>query len=618
MSQPKIFDSSTTQKYVQWFLQQASDHAEGPLPYLGYASDVLVPLLGWPRGQVRERLSKALFIPANAEVLATQIAQQERGIFEPYSLSLPHRDGVSVSVLACPRPVVLPDGGETVTVSLVPAPLGGGEQRTVKAEQVRLRSLLDRLPAFIALLDAEHSLHYANKVYYELFGSGDRGKSQEALPVAPEDVFETGSLAIREWTDPQTDNVYRLYAYPFDEMDGRRLALVMGTDITQGKRAQDALALSEERYRSITDNLAVGIAIVHADMRVTAANPLFTHWFLHNEGGEAIFTTLLAEYFLDDAQFSQEHLLTFVDGKVHDYELVSPLGGEAGEGRIYRLTSCPISSLDGGVDDIIVLLEDVTERRRVADRLHRVRKLEAMGTLAAGIAHEINQPLSALQLYASGLEMMLERDRAIPPDTLLTRLGFILREADKIREIIAHMRTLVMQEDAPPVRDVCVNEVVETALKLVGAQLFSHGIALELALGKALPRVRANSVQLEQVVINLVVNAMHALDTQQRIAKRVCIRTRLHDESNVTLDVMDNGPGIQGLESRIFDPFFTTKEAGAGMGLGLAIVHSFVESWGGEIATSPGLEDTDGQNIGTTFSVVLPAVVEDENAHFDC
>ncbi len=632
------------------FLQQISDAAEpGTAPELGYAARVLVPLLGCTRHTLLPFLTKTLSSPHLLQILDTQMALQGRGIIEPYTLPLPSAKGTIVDVQVCPRDILLPDDTQVIMATLHLSPADIKQQRAVTAERDRLRSLFDRLPAFVALTAPDHSLRYVNQAFRELFGEPGntpcysiiKGKNTPCSVCAPFDTFDTGSLSICEWQSPTLGRCFRIYSYPFVDDDNASLVLKLGMDITQSKQIQEALALSEARYRSITDNLSVGIAVIGEDMQMTAANPLFAEWFGVPLSFGPPDETALQQFrnLFRNARRGTEHddtenppdndpltpaRKTFADGKVHEQEYSCRLDGTE---RTFRITACPIRGASDKAGSVILLLEDVTERKRVMERLNRARRLEAMGTLAAGIAHEINQPLSALRLYTSGLELMVEQQHPVSRQTLLDRLAWILREADTIQEIIAHMRSLVLQEDAPPIGNASLNKAVERALSLVGAQLEAHGIRLDLHLAPNLPDAIANLVQLEQVVINLVVNAMHALDSIEAsspAARCIRIETRTENDTSVQLVVADNGPGLHGLETRIFDPFFTTKEAGSGMGLGLSIVHAFVESWKGEISahsSGTGTEQRDAGSTGATFIISLrraDSTTGDADAHSDC
>lgn len=259
-----------------------------------------------------------------------------------------------------------------------------------------------------------------------------------------------------------------------------------------------------------------------------------------------------------------------------------------------RLVTCPVMpgksrSKKPQVRAIIMMLEDITNRLRVNQQLQRARKLEAMNTLAGGIAHEINQPLSALHLYAGGLQMLLEKQRELPPETTRERLHLIMKEADKIRSIITHMRSLVMREKPAPLGAVSLEAGVRNVMAVMGHQFVARGVKALLDVPPGLPPVRANDVQLEQVLVNLLANALHAIDGDQakggRERRIVLIRARPAPETGgVRLEVADSGPGLGKGSEQIFDPFFTTKERHEGMGLGLSIVHGLVSLWGGEIS----------------------------------
>jgi hypothetical protein len=180
--------------------------------------------------------------------------------------------------------------------------------------------------------------------------------------------------------------------------------------------------------------------------------------------------------------------------------------------------------------------------------------------------------------------MLIESGREVDQETILSRLQYIGAEAEKIKDIITHLRNLVRQEEADASGHADLNESVRRAISLLGNQIKSHGIRLSMSLAKGLPRVRANATQLEQVVINLSINAMQALDESSRDNKIIAISTKTQN-SHAVLTVRDNGPGLSGSEEEIFKPFFTTKNTSGdpGMGLGLSIVDTFIRAWGGQI-----------------------------------
>jgi len=251
---------------------------------------------------------------------------------------------------------------------------------------------------------------------------------------------------------------------------------------------------------------------------------------------------------------------------------------------------------------------DVTEQARRAEEAHlaqerltRVARMATMGEMAAGVAHEINQPLTAITTYARASARYLEQ-----PEPDLTEVREAVREinAEGLRagEIIRRLRQMV-RTDAPDehaTEDVSV--LLNEIQSLLTADARIHDARLRLALTENLPRVEGNAVQLQQVVLNLVRNALEALAANPPGSREVEIATQAGD-GQVEIRVSDNGPGIDpSIADRLFEPFCTTK--GSGTGLGLAISRTIVQSHGGTIGTRP------MNPHGACFFVRLPVAEE--------
>lgn len=580
--------------FMAWLADVPGVSASG---HSGVAA-TLCPLTGWSQAQCAARLAQDLALPANLAALQRLVATLQRSGQAQVHVTGEHgRVNLLLAVRSIP-------GSMVATLAPLPSP----PPDEIVADRLRLLHLLDRLPAFVCLLGPDHAIHYENHAFRQIFGQSGgrpcyeviRGRSTPCTLCPPFDVFTSRTLCVSDWAPEDRPYAFRIFAYPFQDVDGSHLVLILGIDITTGVRAQKELSLSEERYRSITDHLTQGIAVLDATLRIKTANQRLREWFPNTARAGATLCQLLRDYCGDDnacchacpalSSFHQQATLE----KLMDLTV-------RGNRRHMRLLACPICSPDGGVASVIIMLEDETDRLRVERRLSVARRLEAMGTLAAGVAHEINQPLNAMRLYASGLEMLLERDPGVEPATVLERLGRILKEADRIRAIITHMRALAVQGDTT-LHPTSIGTTLDDCMQLIGEQLRTHGVTLAVRLAPDLPLVLAAPVQLQQVFINLLVNAVHALDTTSQDARCITI-TATHEDNAVRVDVQDNGPGINDVADRIFDPFFSTKDPQKGMGLGLALVHTFVESWGGEVTATcvvpPG--------TGSVFTLVLRA-----------
>lgn len=253
-------------------------------------------------------------------------------------------------------------------------------------------------------------------------------------------------------------------------------------------------------------------------------------------------------------------------------------------------------------------LERKVEERTMALRQTQAQliqsgKLAAVGTLAAGVAHELNQPLMVIRGYAQELLA----DERVVCEEICEDLRRIEAQTTRMAAIINHLRDFSRQSKGK--RDVTnLNRVVTDALAFLAQQLKAKNIVVVQELRPGLPPVWADPMQIEQVLLNLVTNARDAMEEDG--TGTITIRTELAAGSRVGLSVTDTGPGIPSdLQMRIFDPFFTTKEVGKGTGLGLSICHGIVEEHGGALT----MESPAADGRGARFTIVLPCSLRVEN-----
>jgi PAS domain S-box-containing protein len=246
-------------------------------------------------------------------------------------------------------------------------------------------------------------------------------------------------------------------------------------------------------------------------------------------------------------------------------------------------------------------LRDLTERnalRAARGDVARVTQRMAMGEMAASIVHEINQPLAAVAANANaGLRWLA----ASPPnlDEVRAALKRIVNDTHRAHEVIEGIR-LMFRTDGPAKALLDVNNLIGEVLALIGGDIESHRVSVRTELADRLPRIPANPVQLRQVMVNLVTNAVDAMNNVAGSQRLLRIKTKLHDTSDLLIAVEDSGTGIdpKNVDS-IFEPFFTTKSHG--MGMGLSICRSIVENHGGRLAVVP------AQPHGSIFQVFLPS-----------
>lgn len=253
------------------------------------------------------------------------------------------------------------------------------------------------------------------------------------------------------------------------------------------------------------------------------------------------------------------------------------------------------------------LRREIVEREQAQRELEAQRtlsmrsdRLRSLGEMAAGMAHELNQPLQGVRGLAQQLAIAVDRGWDETKETVRDRAREIVEQVDRMTHVIEHVRMFAREAGKPDLSSVDVNGVVRSSLSMLRAQCEAHGIDIGCELAETLPPVRANPFSLEEVFVNLLLNARDAVEEQngRRPSRTPCVllRTELRQEdagSSVAVEVIDNGVGIPGdAMDKVFDPFFTTKEPHRGTGLGLSISRSIVETFGGtiDIKSMPGRE----------------------------
>lgn len=241
------------------------------------------------------------------------------------------------------------------------------------------------------------------------------------------------------------------------------------------------------------------------------------------------------------------------------------------------------------------LKERESSLKAAQDALVQSEKMAAIGTLSAGLAHEVKNPLSAVLGYAQ-----LSKRKLDQPEALLKNLDIIEHETKRCNEIISNLMQFSRQEKGEFVQ-ITVNEVVSKSMTIVDHQLSLKNVRIESELADDIPQITGNANQLQQVLMNLMINAQHAIGDD---GGTITLATFVRDES-VTITVSDTGPGVPAeIRAKIFEPFFTTKPAGQGTGLGLSVTYGIIKDHGGEITVERA--DTGGAK----FVIVLPLEAE--------
>jgi PAS domain S-box-containing protein len=250
----------------------------------------------------------------------------------------------------------------------------------------------------------------------------------------------------------------------------------------------------------------------------------------------------------------------------------------------------------------VLSVRNLTDERRIAEQLRQSEKLAALGELVAGVAHELNNPLAGISAFA---QILLE-ENLTADQRESARL--IKREADRAVGVIRDL-LLFSRKGGPSTMPVDINGLIQLTVRLRAYSLRSSGVEVDMLLDPALPEVSGDDQKLQQVILNLIVNAEYAMRLSE--TKRLVIRTAREGDDVVT-EVSDTGVGMSDETlQRVFEPFFTTKPAGEGTGLGLSVSYGIIEAHGGTISVDS------WPDRGTTFRIVLPMAVDVRGDHED-
>jgi|GEM_PF-665064 len=500
-------------------------------------------------------------------------------------------------------------------------------EEALRESEVRFRDMAELLPTGIAELDLELRLTYANRTCLEMFGYArseiDAGISvlERIGPADRQRVLQNiQKLVVGRDSGPQEYSLLRKDGSEIDILLNSGLVTKEGEvigirstlqNITERKRAQEALKASEARYRAIFEQARDTIYFTTPEGRLVDINPAGLELFGYSK--EEFRRKNVTNHFADPEDRTKINAELEEKGFIKDREVTFRRGD--GSELICLDTAAVWRDQDGAILGYIGTLHDVTEirraeatRARLEDQLRQAQKMEAIGTLAGGIAHEFNNVLTPIL----GFAQIAYEDL---PEGHLARgkLDHVVKAARRAQEVVRQILAFSRQ-DSREMQPLLLAPAIKEPLKLLKASLPST-IEIRQDIEAAQAMVMANATQIHQVVMNLCTNAAHAMHEKGGVLSvsltevevgtdRAARNLDLKPGPYLQLAVGDTGVGIEPeIMKKIFDPYFTTKPPGEGTGMGLAIVHGIVTSHGGTIT----VYSEPGQ--GTVFNIYLPRIV---------
>ena len=457
-----------------------------------------------------------------------------------------------------------------------------------------------------AILDANPRACAAFGYSREEFRRIDIGALGSGMrPYAREDAMELFTRAAAgeqlriEWHGRNKDGGLRWY-----EVFGKRVAiggkdriLSLARDITDRKMAESALRASEEQYHSMFSASIDGLALWNDAGEMVATNPAL--WQMYGFGDGAL--SALPRGSWSGPSYPGAFLRSVAAGASLHAELTE----RRKDGSALELELHGIPMQYQGKPHVLTIARDITEKKRSAEELARQReslyqreKLAALGSLLAGVAHELNNPLSVVVARAVLLEE--QGDPATRAAALKIRTA-----AERCARIVRTFLAMARQQQ-PERGPVAMNDVVSAALDITGYAIRTSSVEVSLDLAPDIPLIHADEDQLHQVLLNLIINAQQSLQ-EQPPPRRIRVASRFDPGAGVLrVSVADNGPGIPPhLRARVFEPYFTTKPTGIGTGVGLAVSLGIVEAHGGTLTVDCPIEG------GAVFTITLPVAAVD-------
>jgi PAS domain S-box-containing protein len=459
-------------------------------------------------------------------------------------------------------------------------------EEALRQSEENYRALFDSAVIGTIVIEAETmKVIIANQAAAEMLGFSSAKEVIGVSPfdyVPPEDMERVRELLVKEFFEQDLRRTHELRMITKDGREiwisangarimheGRLAGLASFTDITQHKKMEEAIRHAAEEWRKTFDSISDAISIHDRDFRIQRANKAFADIFN-----------------MQPSQIIGEHCYELhkgqkpISGCPHKKTLATkqPAAAEFYESHLgkylYESTS-PIFNEKGEIVGTVHITRDITEQKQQNERLMMADRLASIGELAAGTAHELNNPLTSIIGFS---QLLIEKDI---PDDAREGVELIYNEAQRAANVTRSLLTFG-RKHAPVKQPNQINNIIEDVLKLRTYEQNINGIKVKKLLAPDLPEIMADYFQMQQVFLNIIINAEYFM-TEARKMGTLTITTKKQN-SNVRISFTDDGPGISRENlSRVFNPFFTTKEAGRGTGLGLSICHGIVSEHGGQI-----------------------------------
>ena len=487
------------------------------------------------------------------------------------------------------------------------------KQEGLNKKRDEYQTLFELAPCYITVQDKNLRLIRYNREFADKFSpeTGDycyqayKGRSERCKVCPVLKTFEDGKPHSSEETGVSKDGTNTCWVVrsaPIKNAEGEVVAAMeMSLDVTQVRFLEEEVEKTEKKYQTIFNTIPNPVFVLdRKTLDILDCNESAAVVYGFNR--EEILTTSFLNL------FEENHREEYAS-EIKSSSIINKAKHLKRDGQTIYVNILISSSEYAGQEVLLVTTSDITERLMAEQQLIQASKMATLGEMATGVAHELNQPLSVIKTASSFLIKKVRKNETIQDEILKTLAEEIDSHVDRAARIINHMREFGRKSDVEGEK-VRVNEVLEKALEIFSQQLKLREINVVKEFERDLPPILADSNRLEQVFINLLINARDAIEEKTDKAnhegkpKQIFLKTGFKN-GLVTIEVKDTGVGIpKTILDKIFDPFFTTKKVGKGTGLGLSISYGIVQDYGGYIHA----ESQEG--VGSNFVVHFPVPSE--------
>ena len=483
-----------------------------------------------------------------------------------------------------------------------------GKQAELNRQRDEYQDLFERVPCYITVQDRKYKLVQYNREFATAFDPkpGDacyqayKGRDQKCPNCPVEGTFTDGQSHYSEESGFNKDGSeihWIVRTSPIKNAQGEIVAAMeMSLDITPRKQLEEQLEQSEKKYHAIFNNIPNPVFVLDKDtLEIRDCNDSVATVYGYRK--QDILSSSFLDLFRPEAK--QE-----MSKRIKSTNMINQAKHVHKAGNTIYVDIWVSPSQYPGSKVLLVTTSDITQRLEAEQQLIQASKMATLGEMATGVAHELNQPLSVIKTVSSFCMKKFGQKQPIESEVLQNMLTKVDGNVDRASRIITHMRQFARKSESD-LKPIQMNNIITSAFEIFSQQLKVRGIEVEWHLDENLPKILADPSRLEQVFINLLINARDAIEEKWQSsgpavgADKISIVTRASGEQ-VVAEVCDTGIGIPAdIAEKLFEPFFTTKEVGKGTGLGLSISYGIVKDCGGQIeAASP-----DGE--GACFKLIF-------------